>query len=184
VLPAVVQPREEHDDDDDDDDSNYYEWSDVGVALLVAAGWNTARPLVWEYSYTWRLFSLHVVVLLLAEEHNDDNNDDENDNDDDNDTSSYHGLKKQRQQHLQGWFGYQLLDQLLRVTRDESIDGPPITGRNNDNNNNSILHLHPLTPIGTLQLITNRIVAAATEATTTTTQQQCYYHCSRLHHFV
>lgn len=51
-------------------------WSEMGVAILAALGWDR-RPCVWSIQYQWELYVPHVNVLLLGEGLDDEEHADE-----------------------------------------------------------------------------------------------------------
>jgi hypothetical protein len=118
-------------------------WADVGVAILVAVGLQTerCRPGVWSPAHVWRMGFPHVATLLNA----NDNDSDDNDNNENDGGGLY----------IQS-LGFQLLDTLLRIVPDQSLRTPLQAVAES-----SIQAVD--SPIGTLQLISNRIVASAAD---------------------
>jgi hypothetical protein len=116
-------------------------WDHVGVAILVAVGLqavdNSMRPFVWSPVYIWRMGFPHVAILLNS-------NDNDNGDDDGDDAVCIQAL------------GFQLLDTLLHIVPNQALTAPTHYASESSR--------APDSPIGTLQLVSNRIVASASAA--------------------
>jgi hypothetical protein len=163
ALVVWTSAADDENDEDDDDDENENDnllfrmreqvagvetvWEDVGVAILVAVGLqaDSLRPQVWSHTHVWRMGFPHVATLLNA--------DDDADNIiDDGDNINEGGVLLQS-------LGFQLLDTLLRIVPNHALPTPSQAASESDESEPSPPAVD--SPIGTLQLISNRIVASA-----------------------
>lgn len=119
------------------------QWDSRGVAALAAVAWDECRAFVWTPPHTWRLWFPHVATLLDAE--TDDGIDF-----DDSDMS-----QRECQIRFQT-LGFQLL-------RDTLATVPSFAFTLNIPQTYSQLSRKPDDPIGVLQLLSNRILAASSE---------------------
>jgi hypothetical protein len=119
-------------------------WDSRGVAALAAVAWDECRAFVWSPSYAWELWFPHVTALL------DDANDDEEHEPDDNDEG-----QREWQIRFQS-LGFQLLRKAL-------VTVPSFAFSLTIPKTYSHLNRKPDDPIGVLQLLSNRILAASSE---------------------
>jgi hypothetical protein len=120
-------------------------WDSRGVAALAAVAWDECRAFVWSPSYTWKLWFPHVTTLL------DDANDDKEHEPDENDEG-----QREWQIRFQS-LGFQLL-------RNALVTVPSFAFSLTIPKTYSHMNRKPDDPIGVLQLLSNRILAASSEA--------------------
>ena len=141
---TLAAPGTESEDVDRKESISWMEtqWDDVGLAALAAVAFEQQqRPLVWSAAHCWRLWLPQVSVLLNAEDTKMESDDSTNE---EWDCSWFL------------WMGYGLLEQLLPCIPNGSLTVP----------NRLLISTasSPENPLGTLQLLSNRIVAAAMES--------------------